>query len=384
MKKKLCFILVLFFLFQFINVNAIENIKLKLISRDDSYSLDTETFNYKNISISNDDSNVRFNFESITNNTNKKNPVSINILLFDDKKENIGFVTYCSEKDLDSNYAQYNLNPKQSSSFYIDISKKYFVESKKVSDIYYYSILDDNKYCHIGGYDKYKGMTFDQISKNLGNLTNVDDNNTGANNIIEYIENNDLKGKIVSIIIIVLILIIRGFITNVLYKIMYADAPILSFLPVGTDYVSIKLAFGDLVAKYFVISNIVVLALSFMDFFHSLAYIYAFIGIVGFIIVIIKLITKKYDMLLLTNNKIKNINSDEVLTDNVEILDDNEKDSNESSHIVEGVEDQMVDISYTETKNTNEFPDFSRSVDENDNAAQNNNDGGSDLTNMFR
>ena len=382
MKKGLYFILVLFFLFQLVSVNAVENSKLNLISKDSPSSLDTETFNYKNISFS----NSRFNFESITNNTGKKLPVSINVLLFDKDKENIGFVTYCSEKDLDSEYAQYNLKPKQSTSFYINISKKYFVEGKSISDISYYSILDDNKYCHIGGYDKYKGKSYDQISKDLGSSTSVDDSNTQTNKIIEYFQNSDIKGKIIPIIIIVLILIFRGVITNILYKIMYADAPMLSYLPVGTDYVSIKLAFGDLVAKYFVISNIIVLALSFMEFFRAFAYIYAFIGIAGFIIVIIKLITKKYDMLMLTKDKIKDITSDDVVVDDVELLDDNtdDKKDDESTKIVDNPEDQMVDISYTETKNSNEFPDFSRSVQDNNNEQSNNSDGGSDLTNMFR
>ena len=382
MKKGLYFILVLFFLFQLVSVNAVENSKLNLISKDSPSSLDTETFSYKNISFS----NSRFNFESITNNTGKKLPVSINVLLFDKDKENIGFVTYCSEKDLDSEYAQYNLKPKQSTSFYINISKKYFVEGKSISDISYYSILDDNKYCHIGGYDKYKGKSYDQISKDLGSSTSVDDSNTQTNKIIEYFQNSDIKGKIIPIIIIVLILIFRGVITNILYKIMYADAPMLSYLPVGTDYVSIKLAFGDLVAKYFVISNIIVLALSFMEFFRAFAYIYAFIGIAGFIIVIIKLITKKYDMLMLTKDKIKDITSDDVVVDDVELLDDNtdDKKDDESTKIVDNPEDQMVDISYTETKNSNEFPDFSRSVQDNNNEQSNNSDGGSDLTNMFR
>lgn len=382
MKKGLYFILVLFFLFQLVSVNAVENSKLNLISKDSPSSLDTETFSYKNISFS----NSRFNFESITNNTGKKLPVSINVLLFDKDKENIGFVTYCSEKDLDSEYAQYNLKPKQSTSFYINISKKYFVEGKSISDISYYSILDDNKYCHIGGYDKYKGKSYDQISKDLGSSTSVDDSNTQTNKIIEYFQNSDIKGKITPIIIIVLILIFRGVITNILYKIMYADAPMLSYLPVGTDYVSIKLAFGDLVAKYFVISNIIVLALSFMEFFRAFAYIYAFIGIVGFIMIIVKLITKKYDMLMLTKDKIKDITSDDVVVDDVELLDDNtdDKKDDESTKIVDNPEDQMVDISYTETKNSNEFPDFSRSVQDNNNEQSNNSDGGSDLTNMFR
>ena len=382
MKKGLYFILVLFFLFQLVSVNAVENSKLNLISKDSPSSLDTETFSYKNISFS----NSRFNFESITNNTGKKLPVSINVLLFDKDKENIGFVTYCSEKDLDSEYAQYNLKPKQSTSFYINISKKYFVEGKSISDISYYSILDDNKYCHIGGYDKYKGKSFDQISKDLSGSTSVDESNTQTNKIIEYFQNSDIKGKITPIIIIVLILIFRGVITNILYKIMYADAPMLSYLPVGTDYVSIKLAFGDLVAKYFVISNIIVLALSFMEFFRAFAYIYAFIGIVGFIMIIVKLITKKYDMLMLTKDKIKDITSDDVVVDDVELLDDNtdDKKDDESTKIVDNPEDQMVDISYTETNNSNEFPDFSRSVQDNNNEQSNNSDGGSDLTNMFR
>ena len=74
-------------------------------------------------------------------------------------------------------YANFELNGNGSTAFSINIEKKYFVAVDKKKDIYkeasdimYYSVYDENEYCHIGGYEKYKGLTIEEINK--GEISN--------------------------------------------------------------------------------------------------------------------------------------------------------------------------------------------------------------------
>ena len=41
-------------------------------------------------------------------------PISIDILMFDSSQKNIGFITYCSEKDLDTDYSGAVIRQKES------------------------------------------------------------------------------------------------------------------------------------------------------------------------------------------------------------------------------------------------------------------------------
>lgn len=143
-----------------------------LIPVDTKASIKTEKFDYNNFvynSSIDEKGNSLITFESIKNNKVIKSFVSINILLFDNNQKNIGYVTYCSDKDLDSKYADFEIPGKGSVPFSINVVSKYFVEGKSTSDVKYISVLDDNKYCQIGGYDKYKGLTLDEIVNGVGN-----------------------------------------------------------------------------------------------------------------------------------------------------------------------------------------------------------------------
>ena len=149
---KYMLVIFVFYFLIIIGVNAVED-QNKLYSISESSSTATDTFTYNSMSYvydQNSDSS-QFNFGSIVNNTDKSQYVSINILLFDKDKKNIGFATYCSEKDLDGEFSQFKIKGKESVPFNIKVSNKYFVEEKSSKDIAYYSVLDENKYCHIGG-----------------------------------------------------------------------------------------------------------------------------------------------------------------------------------------------------------------------------------------
>lgn len=422
-KIKYLIVVMILFVCQLMVVSALDNKPIiELYSINDAANFNTDTFSYKNVTYSrygNNNENANFNFESITNNSEKKIPVSIDILLFDSNKKNIGFVTYCSERDLNSDYAQFNLKSKESAPFVINVSKKYFVEGKGVSDIAYYSLFDDNKYCHIGGYDKYAGLTYEDI---INGVISKDDKKESDNAVIAFLRNIDYRSIIIWSIVIIVLSVARGFVENILYTKIYGETPALSYLPIGTDYISVKLAVGNVVAKYYGIVFIIFALLSFLTFFKVMAYIMGVVGIIAFIIVIVKIVTKNYDLLMISDKKeVKNetssnsfIKEDSLIemTDNhdnsVDVVDSdsssntdsisstvdnntndintpstqNNLDSNvanddSSNNFFGDSSDEVVDLSYSNSAN-NSAPDFFQN-DQDDNS-----EGGSDLTNMFR
>ena len=193
--KKFIFIIIL--LLTPIMVYAEEYGVKTLIPVDTKVTVKTEKFDYINF-VYNSSVNLKGNslitFESIKNNTVTKKPVSINILLFGEDQKNIGFLTYCTNKDLDSNYADFELAGNASAPFSINVVSKYFVEGKTTNDVKYISVLDENKYCQVGGYDKYNDLTLDQIIN--GVVTKKDDND-----IHKYIVELQESGMMMYIII---------------------------------------------------------------------------------------------------------------------------------------------------------------------------------------
>ena len=209
--KKFMFLLVLLLLP--IMVYAEDYEAKTLIPVDTNASVKTLKFDYNNFvynSKIDDKGNSLITFESIKNNNVIKSFVSINLLLFDEGKKNIGFVAYCTDKDLDSNYADFELAGKSSAPFSIRVVSKYFVSGKNSKDVKYISILDDNKYCQIGGYDKYKGLTLDEIVNGVNNKKEV----SGISRIIIELQEKGIMTYIiiglVSLVILVIIIMVIG------------------------------------------------------------------------------------------------------------------------------------------------------------------------------
>lgn len=245
MKRIFIYIIIMIGLFPIL-VNAEEYSLNTLIPVDTKATVKTEKFDYNNIVYNSSvDSNGKgiISFESINNNTHSKTPISINILLFGDNKKNIGFLTYCTDKDLDSNYSGYKLSGNSSTSFSISVVPKYFIDGKSAKDVKYIAVMDDNKYCKIGGYTNYKDQTIEEIINN-------DNKNeaTGINKIIVYIQENNLLSIIILsmiglVILIILIMIIKGLIKRsknkpVSYK-PHDDAPLEETVDLGYDNVEI-------------------------------------------------------------------------------------------------------------------------------------------------
>lgn len=325
MKRFLKVLLFIFVFFYVANVNAQSYDVGTLIPVNNSATVETDTFTYNDINFNNyDNSGYRLiSFQSITRKSsgNSPIPISINVLLFDSEEKNIGYVTYCSEKDYDGDYSGYTIKSSQSSPFTIKLVKKYFVNKDNTlksqytfNDIAYYSILDDNHFCKVGGYDKYKGLTLEQI--NSGELSNAKTKTVfNFSDIIPSISGGVLV-IVISLLIVFIALFIFGSILNALYKRMYAEKTALAYIPITNSYVCVKLAFGKIVSLIYIILFFVSIPLSFVGvgmIFSSLLGIFCSIA---FIVVIIKLITKKYDLFYFEPsvksniNQVSNYNSD--------------------------------------------------------------------------
>lgn len=325
MKRFLKVLLFIFVFFCVANVNAQSYDVGTLIPVNNSATVETDTFTYNDINFNNyDNSGYRLiSFQSITRKSsgNSPIPISINVLLFDSNEKNIGYVTYCSEKDYDGDYSGYTIKSSQSSPFTIKLVKKYFVNKDDTlksqytfNDIAYYSVLDDNHFCKVGGYDKYKGLTLEQI--NSGELNNAKTKKTfNFSDIIPSISGGVLV-IIISLLIVFIALFIFGSILNALYKRMYAEKTALAYIPIANSYVCVKLAFGKIVSLVYIILFFVSIPLSFVGIgmiFSSLLGVFCSIA---FIVVIIKLITKKYDLFYFEPsvksniNQVSNYNSD--------------------------------------------------------------------------
>ena len=413
MKKigKILLLLVLLFCFYY-NVDAKDYNVKELISISDTATVKTDTFTYNNIKyvpLAEGAKYAKFNFESVVNNTDKSIPVSIDILLFDKDKKNIGYVTYCSKKDYSSDYANFELKGKATTAFSINIEKRYFVvvdEKKEIfkeaKDISYYSVYDENVYCHIGGYDKYKGLTLEEIDK--GEL--AEKKTTPTEEISVFKDSIDFKSLLKYAIILIVVYGVTGIVLNELDKRMNATSSPIAYLPIGNNYVSMKLAFGDLIAKIYVVCLFISIVLYVLSI-RFLLYLFGFASSVAFIIDIVKLITKKYDLLIfepVTHNYVGNNSNVESVpsNDNIEVLSEDQINStgsdNNTSSSGENLFDslskendpstgsgnEMIDLNYSAPAPEGTLPtntNANNPIDENSN---NNKDGESDLSNFFR
>lgn len=186
------------------NVQAIQYKTAEIFPANEPTSVFSETFDYTNFSFVPAKAGSKYgtvNFESITNKTEKSIPVSINLLMFNSSKKNIGYITYCSTKDISSDYSQMKIKANATTPFSITVSDTYFAGGYSAKDIAYFAVLDDNKYCQIGGYDKYKGMTIEEIS------------NMNYHGVSESVLPSSAKfniSKFIRTVILILVLVIGG------------------------------------------------------------------------------------------------------------------------------------------------------------------------------
>lgn len=350
MNNKIVFFLAVIVSFFTINVNAEELNTLYPV--DSVISIQTKNFSYSemkfNSGVKDRNGYPVISFGSITNNSKstKPIPISIDILMFDSSQKNIGFITYCSEKDLDTDYSGAVIRQKESLPFNLSIVKKYFVKEKSYSDVAYFSVLDDNEYCKVGAYDKYEGLTFEEIKNGI---TKTEKSPADNINDLVFSLGDGVSFIVVFIFILLFVYIIYGVILNALYKRMYAEKTVLAYLPFTNIYITIKLAFGSMIAKIYMIVYFLSFGLVFLHL-EILTAILSLVSGVAFILVIIKLITGKYDLLYFepsVNNTNNNVASNEYNNYS------NNVNNNVSTDYTPATSNSVLDLSYSNNNTTN-------------------------------
>lgn len=212
MKKIVSRLLLFLLVFSFyVSVKATSYPVKVMIPIDTVATVQTDSFEYQDFiynSLLDDNGQATISFAQITNRTKDKIPVSINILLFNEKQENIGFLTYCTDRDWDSDYNKLKLESNQSIPFTIKVTSRYFSykdEAKKekysAGDVKYIAVLDDNKYCKVGGYDNYTGKRLEQI---------INSDSGDSNNIKSIINNNLSLIKIIVFVVVGFVFVAIG------------------------------------------------------------------------------------------------------------------------------------------------------------------------------
>ncbi len=387
MKRIFTIIICFIFIIVGYNVEALEYKTNELIAVNSLATVDTERFLYKDFLFNINGNSANLSFTTIKNKSNSKEYITFNILMFDKDKKNIGFITYCSKKDYESSFANYEIASNQELAFNINISERYFVEGKSINDLSYIALFDENKYCQIGGYSKYQDLTIEQISS--GNLAdNVDYKNISIETIKLLIN----KGIIVMIVIIgilLIALIINGIILNALYKRMFTKTTKLAYIPFLNNYISVKLSFGDLPSKIFLgfLGLALILFLFKIGFLLTLVNIISF---VSFIIVIIKLITKNYN--LFYYEKLDNLNKNTVIEDKnkerVSFINHVQEDNMDKNNVSN---EDIVDLSYENESQDTVFGNisvgsnmFNNNINQENNSEKDTDNNESDLSKFFR
>ena len=293
MKKKL-FLLEIFLFLLALPVYA-ETYELNtLIPVDTVATVHTEKFDYNELVFSSqldEKGNSVLRFSSIHNKTVSKVPVSINVLLFNQDKTNVGFLTYCTDRDFSSQYSGFKLSSGQTAPFSIEVTSRYFSNDKSAKDVFYIAVMDENKYCQVGGYDKYIGQTLEEI---VG-VDSPKAENPIAQFISKLMENSAAQILIIIVIVSLVVLFIFGILLNSLHRKMYGKATILAYLPVANLFVATRLAFGKIVAIVYIIFYLISIGLYAFGITIILP-IMSLAAILAILVVIIKLITKKYDL----------------------------------------------------------------------------------------
>lgn len=273
----------------------------ELIPIGEKASIETDMFTYSDISYVATvpgKSFGRFTFSNVVNKTTKQVPISIDILLFDSNRINIGFLAYCTDEDVGGEYAQKKLKAGASSPFSINVTSKYFIETKGTSDVAYYAVLDDNPYCHVGGYNKYEGLTIEEIVG--GKVTiKTDDGKEVDVDVTSLFSGVSMMILLIALFAIIVMYVVQGIILNALHKRMFASTTALAYLPIAGNYVAVKLAFGGNVAKIYILAYFASFASVIIKPLVILTYLLSFVSAFAFILDIVKLITKKYNLFYL-------------------------------------------------------------------------------------
>lgn len=371
--KRLLLLLTLLFILPF-SVDAVVYNKNDLIPVDNYASVDTDLFSYNDFiysSAADSKGNCFINFNSITNKTLEKMPVSIDVLLFDENMKNIGLVSYCSLKDYGNQYEGVQINGGESSVYSIKVSTKYMALNKMPVEVKYIAVMDENKYCYIGGYTKYQGMTIEQI---LGEEKIKDK----TNNLFSFLDNKELMNNVLIIGGVVVLLFALGGLLNSVYSKLYGNSTIMAFVPILNIYVLFRVAFGNVIG---IIGFLISCLLGVLYIFISKVFLIPLIVIVTIplLVDIIKFFTGRASLFIFGINFRKSSDTVKSSMESENVYSRPLDLTYSSEGIVQGDGSGSVDIG-----SNNSLLEEDSNTTVNNNSNQTNNNGGSDLTNMYK
>ena len=349
-----------------------------------------EHYSYNNTQIYRTGEELYF-YSNVINNAKKTRPICLEVLLFDKDEKNIGIFNYSSEKDYETQYASKRLQSGESISFNYKIIDKYLAdkENNKLSDVYYFSIINENEYCKVGGYSNYSGQKFNEIISSKNEVTEGTKFDSIVSFINKYIPIHKVNvGFGISIVIVIVVLIafiaiwvLYGKFLNKLHNAMYKTTTALAYVPIANNYLCVKMAFGKIIGlSYLGVvllgSLIGLIGFGFISIIANLALI------VAFVLDIVKLVTSKYDLCYLDTSK------NNVIVNNFDNVNNNvQNQTNEYGYSQDSnVKESLIGVSSSNTLDD----DISNVNDNNNNIINNNvnnnddNSGESDLSKFFR
>ena len=162
--------------------------------------------------------------------------------------------------------------------------------------------------------------------------------------------------------IVIVTYVVTGIILNELNKRMNATSTPIAYLPIGNNYIAVKLAFGSIVGKIYIVFLFISIIL-FVVGFRIIYYFLTIVSSIAFIIDIVKLISKKYDMLVfepaiksyVSSDSNNNINNQDVsyvntLTEdqiNVGKDDVNIPSNHDEVDVSSGTGNEIIDLNYS-------------------------------------
>ena len=146
-------ILLLLLMLSWKNIQALSYKMKELIPIHSTITMTTSNFCYKNMQFNKD----TITFTGIKNLSEDESPISISIGLFGKNKKNIGTVYICDTNKI--------LKYKEEQEYIIHDISEYLMTNKTTKDIYYLSILSENKGCRTEGSKDYIGQKVEEIGK---------------------------------------------------------------------------------------------------------------------------------------------------------------------------------------------------------------------------
>ena len=293
--KKFTFVLLFLWLFP-ITTFATDYKELELIPIENLASVETAEYDYQNFTYQNEVEKKPYGiikYELVVNKSSEEKPLAVDVLLFDKRKENIGFVAYCTTKDLRGDYAQIKVNGTGGASLEVPVDDSYIVKGKTKDDIRYLAVLDGNGNCLVGDYDKYIGLTIEDIR---AGKVSPEWNENSIVNIFSFILNVGLYAFIAIMLFMMTLYVLFVAMLNHLNKNIFGKKLSLRYVPILNMFYSMNISFGRIIAG---IGMVGIIGSFYLMTKSNFILLYVMLGFCFFSIAIniIKFFTKNYDLL---------------------------------------------------------------------------------------